>query len=77
MITRQASTTSFASAGRSVIRPGMARKDARCSTGWRVGPSSPTPMESWVKVWITGISISALKRIAALLARLDAAGARP
>ena len=27
---------------------GMARKDARCSTGWWVGPSSPRPIESWV-----------------------------
>ena len=25
----------------------MARRAARCSIGWWVGPSSPTPMESW------------------------------
>ena len=27
---------------------GMARSIARCSIGWWVGPSSPTPIESWV-----------------------------
>ena len=26
----------------------MARSDATCSMGWWVGPSSPTPTESWV-----------------------------
>jgi hypothetical protein len=62
MITRQASTASLASDGRSVINPGIARRDASCSTGWCVGPSSPTPIESWVKMWMTGISINALKR---------------
>ena len=50
MITRQASATSLASAGRMSMMPGMARSDASCSTGWWVGPSSPTPMESWVKM---------------------------
>jgi hypothetical protein len=49
MMTFQASATSLASAGRKTIRPGMARSDATCSTGWCVGPSSPTPMESCVK----------------------------
>ena len=49
MITFHASTTSLASPGRRVIRPGMARSEARCSIGWCVGPSSPTAMESWVK----------------------------
>ena len=48
MITRQASTTSFASPGRMSITPGMARIEASCSMGWWVGPSSPTPIESWV-----------------------------
>jgi hypothetical protein len=42
----------------------MARREANCSTGWCVGPSSPTPIESCVKMWITGISISADRRIA-------------
>ena len=28
--------------------PGIARSDRICSTGWWVGPSSPTPIESWV-----------------------------
>ena len=27
----------------------MARSAANCSMGWCVGPSSPTPTESWVK----------------------------
>ena len=39
---------SLASAGRMSWRPGMARSAARCSTGWWVGPSSPTPTESWL-----------------------------
>ena len=51
-------------AGRRSIRPGMARSEARCSTGWWVGPSSPTPMESCVYMWITGSSISADSRSA-------------
>jgi len=45
----QASRVSFGSAGRITCRPGMARNVARCSTGWCVGPSSPTPTESWLK----------------------------
>ena len=35
--------------GYTVEVPGMARREATCSTGWCVGPSSPTPMESCVK----------------------------
>ena len=31
---------------------GIARSEAACSTGWCVGPSSPTPMLSWVKTKI-------------------------
>ncbi len=30
----------------------MRRSDAACSTGWCVGPSSPTPMLSCVKTKI-------------------------
>ncbi len=37
MITRQASATSFASAGRIVSSCGIARSEASCSTGWWVG----------------------------------------
>ena len=37
-----------ASAGRITHRSGTARKPARCSIGWWVGPSSPSPIESWV-----------------------------
>jgi hypothetical protein len=33
---------------RITITPGMARKEASCSIGWWVGPSSPTPIESCV-----------------------------
>ena len=44
----QACAVSLASAGRMRLRPGMARSDARCSIGWWVGPSWPSPMESWV-----------------------------
>ncbi len=65
MVSRHASATSLASPGRIVIRAGIARSDAICSIGWWVGPSSPTPIESWVKMWMVGISISALRRIGA------------
>jgi hypothetical protein len=34
--------------GRITSSPGMARSEGRCSTGWCVGPSSPTPIESCV-----------------------------
>ena len=57
-------TIAAASAGRSVINPGMARSEASCSTGWCVGPSSPSPIESWVKIQMVGISMRALSRIA-------------
>ena len=65
MITRHASAISFASPGRITISPGIGRSDARCSTGWCIGPSSTTPIESWVNTWITGISMLADRRIAA------------
>ena len=64
MITRQAAATSFASQGRITLRPGIARREASCSTGWWVGPSSPSPIESWLNQWMTGSSISAESRIA-------------
>ena len=63
-MTFHASATSLASAGRNTSRPGMARSEASISTGWCVGPSSPTPMESCVKMCRTGISISADSLIA-------------
>ena len=44
--------------------PGTARNETSCSTGWWVGPSSPTPMESWVKMCRTGISMRAESRMA-------------
>ena len=42
---------------------GMARSEASCSIGWCVGPSSPSPIESCVKMKIDGISISAASRM--------------
>jgi hypothetical protein len=64
IITRHASATSLPSHGLITLRPGIARSEARCSTGWCVGPSSPRPIESWLNQWITGSSISAESRIA-------------
>jgi hypothetical protein len=49
MTTRQASTTSLASAGRGVSMPGIARNKANCTTGWWVGPSSFIAIESCVQ----------------------------
>ena len=43
---------------------GMARKEARISTGWCVGPLRPTPMESWLKTKIDGSPIKAAILIA-------------
>ena len=43
-----ATAASLASPGRKTTTLGMARSIASCSIGWWVGPSSPTPMESWV-----------------------------
>jgi transketolase len=37
----------------------MFRSDHRCSTGWCVGPSSPSPIESCVHTHRTGSPISA------------------
>ncbi len=61
---RHVSTTSLASAGRNTSRPGTARNETSCSTGWWVGPSSPTPIESWVSMCRTGISMRAESRMA-------------
>ena len=46
---RNAWLVSLASAGRRTRSPGIARMAASCSTGWWVGPSSPSPTESWVQ----------------------------
>ena len=46
---RQASAVSAASQGRIMRMRGMARSEARASTGWCVGPSSPRPTESCVQ----------------------------
>ena len=42
-------TVSLKPAGRTTLRLGVARNVASCSIGWWVGPSSPRPIESWVK----------------------------
>ena len=60
----QHSTVSTASHGRNTSRFGIARSAARCSTGWWVGPSSPSPIESCVITWMTRSPISAARRIA-------------
>ncbi|CPU64689.1 Uncharacterised protein [Mycobacteroides abscessus] len=61
---RHAHAVSFASAGRTTSRPGIARSAARCSTGWCVGPSSPRPIESCVHTNVVGISMRAASRTA-------------
>ena len=38
------------SPGLITLRLGIDLKLAYCSIGWWVGPSSPSPMESWVKI---------------------------
>ena len=63
-IVAHAAAVSFASPGRTTSNPGMARSAATCSIGWWVGPSSPTPMESWVQTKVTGVRISADRRTA-------------
>ena len=50
-------------AGRMTVRPGIARSAARCSTGWCVGPSSPSATESWVYTHTDGRPVSADRRI--------------
>ena len=60
----QHSAVSTASAGRNTSMFGIARRLARCSTGWCVGPSSPSPIESWVATKITRWRISAASRSA-------------
>jgi hypothetical protein len=61
---RYASAVSFAPAGRITLRFGCARSIASCSIGWCVGPSSPRPIESWVKMNTEGIRITDARRIA-------------
>jgi len=60
----QHSAASTASAGRSTSLLGMARSDARISTGWCVGPLRPMPMESWLNTKGTGRPIMAASRSA-------------
>ena len=61
----QHSAASTASAGRSTSMLGIARNDARYSTGWCVGPLVPMPMKSWLNTNSTGRPIMAAMRIAA------------
>ena len=44
----QHSAVSTASAGRNSSSCGIARRPCKCSIGWWVGPSSPSPTKSWV-----------------------------
>ena len=46
------------------VTPTTEEFDINCYTGWWVGPSSPTVIESWVKTYITGKFIIALILIA-------------
>ena len=62
--TFHAHAVSFASAGRTNQRFGIARSAAYVSTGWCVGPSSPSPTESCVHAQTTGRPISADSRTA-------------
>ena len=54
-----AADVSIASQGRNTRRLGMARSMASCSMGSWVGPSSPTPMLSWVSTKVSGTPIRA------------------
>ena len=62
-----APTVSLASAGRKTSRPGMTRSAATCSTGWWVGPSSPTPTESWLQTKMLRARLRAARRTAPLM----------
>ena len=62
MAARHDSAASLASAGRMTVQCGMARREARCSMGSCVGPSSPRPMLSWVNWKMTGARIRAARR---------------
>ena len=62
MATFHAATVSLASAGLMTMKFGMALSEARCSTGWCVGPSSPTAMLSWVKTKMEWTFIKAATR---------------
>ncbi len=62
--TSHAAAVSFASAGLMIVRPGIARRLARCSIGWWVGPSGPRETESCVQRNSAGKPIRAASRIA-------------
>ncbi len=58
----QATAVSVVSQGRQTWRLGIRRRLPACSIDWWVGPSSPRPMESWVKTCTTRCFISAAMR---------------
>jgi hypothetical protein len=60
----QATAVSTVSQGRQTSICGMRRRLATCSTDWCVGPSSPSPMESWVKTKMLRAFINAAMRSA-------------
>ncbi len=62
--TSHAPAVSPGSPGRITHSPGMARRAARCSMGWWVGPSSPRNTESWLHTQMLGHFINADSRTA-------------
>jgi len=59
----QATAVSTVSQGRQTSMWGMRRRLATCSTAWCVGPSSPRPIESWVKTkMLRSRMIAAMRR---------------
>ena len=62
MASFHATAVSTASAGRQVDMRGMSRRVAVCSTGWCVGPSSPSPTESCVNTKMVGACMRAAMR---------------
>ncbi len=64
MATRHATVVSLASAGRRYQRFGIVRNAMWCSTGWCVGPSSPSPTESCDHTHSVSSPISAERRTA-------------
>jgi len=53
-----AAAVSVLSHGRKTVKFGSERNAASCSIGSCVGPSSPTPILSCVKIYVTGSFIS-------------------
>ena len=52
-------------AGRMTSMFGKTQRPETVSIGWWAGPSSPTPIESWVRMYETGSSARDAMRMAA------------